>query len=82
MPRVRETKCGSRKHKTSECSADLSKTRGFPCGNLGRKSANCTQKPLEEGNGKGKKGIVKLDQLNQKEKRVQMPRVAKARKEN
>ena len=45
-------KCGSRKHTTSGCTADMSKIRCFRCGNMGHISFNCP----ESKEGKGSKG--------------------------
>ena len=36
-------KCGSRKHKTFECTTDMSKTRCFRCQGVGHVSMNCPQ---------------------------------------
>ena len=66
-------KCGSRKHKTFECTTDMSKTRCFRCQGVGHVSMNCPHKtPKDKGkgkdSGKGKSSVVKGDWLKGKGK--------------
>ena len=66
-------KCGSRKHKTFECTTDMSKTRCFRCQGVGNVSMNCPHKtPKDKGkgkdSGKGKSSVVKGDWLKGKGK--------------
>ena len=66
-------KCGSRKHKTFECTTDMSKTRCFRCQGVGHVSMNCPQKTSKDKGkgkdfGKGKSSVVKGDWLKGKGK--------------
>ena len=72
------SKCGSKRHRTSDCSVDLSKIRCFKCNGLGHIGANCPGKgvggtPKDEPKGKSKgkskgkkgKGFARKGKLNE-----------------
>ena len=65
-------KCGSRKHKSWECTTDVSKLKCFRCQGVGHVSMNCPQRNKEKGKGKdfgkGKSSVVKGDWLKGKGK--------------
>ena len=46
-------RCGSKKHSTTDCSTDLSKTKCFRCNGFGHVSMNCNMKRTDESKGKG-----------------------------
>ena len=46
-------RCGSKKHSTTDCSTDLSKTKCFRCNGYGHVSMNCNMKRNDENKGKG-----------------------------
>ena len=72
------SKCGSKRHRTSDCSVDLSKIRCFKCNGLGHIGADCPGKgvggtPKDEPKGKSKgkskgekgKGFARKGKLNE-----------------
>ena len=66
-------KCGSRKHRSFECTTDMSKTRCFRCQGVGHVSMNCPQKTSKDkgkgkDSGKGKSSVMKGDWLKGKGK--------------
>ena len=59
--------CGSRKHSTEQCTADVSKIKCFRCHKHGHISKNCPEKSRgSDGKGAGKrsKGVNKGDNWN------------------
>ncbi len=53
------TKCGSKKHRTSDCGTDLSKVRCFRCSGMGHVGANCPGKGVGSSSGDAQKGKSK-----------------------